>query len=108
MAPCDPSSPLPLGVVRDLLGIARALYRAELGRPDAHPDKLEALVAIGQDLRLALELGERSAPGTLGSRAARNRAERATDALGSIVADEVALAPVVAATAARLVGRKLH
>lgn len=46
---------LPRRVVRDLLGITRALYRAELAG-GGNPVRLQALVDIGGVLRTALEL----------------------------------------------------
>jgi hypothetical protein len=91
---------VPLPVVRDLLGITRALYRAELAQPQPDVRVLQTLERIGELLRLALDLGK-GQPDTLGMRAAWNWAEQACDALGALVAD-LELEPAVRATVARL------
>jgi hypothetical protein len=47
-------------------------------------------------------MGVKYAPDTIGGRAARAKAERATQQLGEFVADSELMAPAVAATAERL------
>jgi len=98
--------PLPRGVVRDLLGIARALYRAErAGEPDAAQRvRLAQLEEIGHMLRQALELSKVE-PDTMGHRAAWGWAEKGTAALGVFVGESMPLAPVVRAAAEQLRGR---
>ena len=96
-------TPLPRETVRDLLGIARALYRAELAA-GGNPVRLQELVEIGKLLADALELSARTEPDTIGHRAAWSKAQRATAALGAFVADDMPLAPVLRATAAKLRG----
>lgn len=92
---------LPRGVVRDLLGITRALYRAELAA-GGNPVRLQALVDIGRMLRTALELS-RVEPDTIGHRAAWGWAGKATTALGDFVAaNESPLAAVLRASAEKL------
>lgn len=92
---------LPLGAVRDLLGIARALYRAELaGAGD--PVRLEELRRVGEHLKTALELATKVGPGTLGHSAAWSHAEQAVEALGALVADGTTVASTLPATAARV------
>jgi hypothetical protein len=91
---------LPLPVVRDLLGITRALYRAEHARAQPDIAVLQKLERIGELLRLALDLGQ-GRPDTLGMRAAWNWAEQACEALGAVVAD-LELEPAVRATIERL------
>lgn len=93
--------PFPREVVRDLLGITRALYRAEVAKPNPDRSRVERLLQIGQLYRTALEMAK-YAPDTIGGRAARAKAERATAALGEYVADSELMAPAVAATAAGL------
>jgi hypothetical protein len=95
--PCDTHGPFPFGAVRDLLAIARSLYRAT-----AEVRRRERLTDIGHDLRQALDLARRSGPGTLGRRAAWDRAERATASLGEFVADGSTVELLVIAAAARL------
>jgi hypothetical protein len=96
--------PFPKEAVRDLLGITRALYRAEKAMPALNAARLEQLLEIGKQFRLALDLSKFE-PDTMGGRAARSWAEKATKALGQFVADSELMAPAVAATAARL-GRR--
>lgn len=93
---------LPVTTVRDLLGIARALYAAwrAAGAP---AERLEALRVVGEDLRVALELAlQVPDPDTMGHRAAVERAERATLQLGELVAGEQGVALLVAAAGARV------
>jgi hypothetical protein len=97
--------PLPRELVRDLLGITRALYRAEMVKTSANQARVERLLEIGQQYRLALEMGGKYAPDTMGARAALGWAEKATAALGELVADSLDLAPAVAATAVKLRAR---
>jgi hypothetical protein len=95
--------PFPREVVRDLLGITRALFRAERSKPLPNPSRLGRLEVIGKQYRRALEQGTRYAPDTLGGRAARRLAEEATAALGELVAESAELiAPAVEETAKRL------
>ena len=95
-----PRTQIPLGVVRDLLGIVRAVYRAEQRKPAPEPGRLAALVTIGEQLSLALELGQ-GAPDTMGGRAAWGWAGKAGDALSALAAD-LELEPAVRATLERL------
>ena len=88
-------------VVRDLLGITRALFRAERSKPSPDPSALARLTDIGTRYREALDMALKYPPGTMGGRAAYNRAVTATEDLGQYVADSELMAPV-AATAARL------
>jgi hypothetical protein len=85
---------LPARVVRDLIGIVRAMYFAwqERGVPAG---RLDELVRVGRELRDALELAQRTEPDTVGHRAAWSRAERATAALCVMIASDEALLPVV-------------
>lgn len=97
-------SQLPRGVVRDLLGITRALYRAELAA-GGNPVRLQSLVDIGGMLRTALELSTVE-PDTIGHRAAWGWAGKATAALGDYVvagdAPALALGAVLRASADKL------
>jgi hypothetical protein len=92
--------PFPTAVVRDLLGIVRALYRAERGASSPDRRTLEALEQMGQEFRMALDLGQNAA-GSMGYRAAWSWAEQATAKLGALVTD-MPVAPAVKATAAKL------
>lgn len=96
------TDPFPRQAVRDLLGIVRGLYRAERASelPDAR--RLEKLEEVGTQYRLALELGIKCEPDTVGGRAARGWAEKATATLGEVVAESALVASAVRATAAKL------
>ncbi|HEU4583633.1 MAG TPA: hypothetical protein VFS67_35485 [Polyangiaceae bacterium] len=89
--------------MRDLLAIARMLYRAELARkPDAMQlARLARLEEIGKELRLALRLST-GEPDTMGHRAAWGWAEKATKALGEVVGAHLPVADVPRASAAKL------
>jgi hypothetical protein len=104
--PCDTHGPFPFAVVRDLLGITRALYRAErdADSPDSH-ERLRALVEAGKAYRQALDLAMESEPGTLGRRAAWSWAEKATDKLGRVVGSRSELSALIEVSAACL-GRR--
>jgi hypothetical protein len=97
--------PLPTETVRDLLGIVRALYRAnvEAGpRGDAQRVELEA---IGRLLKSALALARQNPDSrAMGHRAAWSKAEAATKCLIALVDDYVPLRPGLEATARKIVG----
>lgn len=98
------TQPFPREAVRDLLGITRALYRAELAAPPPRADRarIDRLLEIGKQYRLALDLGIKCPPDTLGGRAARHWADTATAALGEFVASSELMATAVACTALKL------
>jgi hypothetical protein len=82
--------------VRDLLGIARVLYRT--ATTDAERAEL---AEVGRLLKLALELAK-PGPGTLGNDAAWGWAEQAATRLGAFIARGAQIEPAVEAVAARL------
>jgi hypothetical protein len=92
---------LPGQAVRDLVGIARAMYAARR-REGAPEPELEELVAIGKKLKQALELARQSAPNTLGHRAAWTHAEEATARLVRLVGMATPAAVLVEAAAIRV------
>jgi hypothetical protein len=87
-----PIEPLPVEAVRDLLGVARALRAS---RPSRILD-----AAIG-DLETALSLAHCPAV-SLGGRAARMRADRATAAIGEAVSVEDGALGLIEAAVARV------
>jgi hypothetical protein len=99
MRPSNRDRP-PRGPVRDLLGITRALYRAELAA-GGDPVRLQQLVDVGGLLRRALDLSK-GQPDTIGHRAAWMWAEQATAALGAFVGEQLPLAEVLRATMVKL------
>lgn len=96
--------PLPFAreVVRDLLGITRALFRAECAKANPDAARVERLRQIGMLYREALDMGTRCEPDSMGRRAARSKAERATTSLGEFVAESDLMAPAVEEAAKRL------
>lgn len=101
MSPTMLPRSFPREVVRDLLGITRALFRAERSKSSPDPSALARLEDIGRRYRRALDMAGKHPPDTMGGRAALSWAMGATEDLGKYVADSEAIAPV-AATAARL------
>jgi hypothetical protein len=91
-----PVPTVPLDVVRDLLAIARAMYRVETD--EARRKELEA---IGESFRTALKLGVLGAA-TLGGRAAPRHAAEATARLCALVDESTRLEPALRAVADRL------
>jgi hypothetical protein len=89
--------PFPAQTVRDLIGIARLLYRTWRAA-NAGDKRLPELVAIGKDLQGALTMAAASKPGTRRQREAWELAEIATHRLGGILDAYVAVKPLVAAT----------
>lgn len=88
---------LPIREVRDLLGIVRAMYRAETVSTHPSSTKLARLKRIGEGLTTALELASASSPGTVGHRAAWQHADEALTALGHEVSLLESLEPVLQA-----------
>ena len=97
--------PVPIETARGLLGIVRALYLAWGKDGPEVASRRRELVAIGLDLRKAIELAQKGGPGSLGNSAAWDRAERATKALGLLIDAYVPLRASVDAVAGEL-GRK--
>jgi hypothetical protein len=92
---------LPAEAVRDLVGIARAMYAAR--KRDGAPDpELQELVEIGKKLKHSLELARRAGPNTLGHRAAWACAEEATSRLVRLVGFATPAAVLVEAAAIRV------
>lgn len=98
------SKQLPKDTVRDLLGIARALYVVR-DNQGALPNELDRIREVSAWLVDALELA-RTAPDTLGHRAAWAKAERATAALTELLlAHDESTKRLVGAWAERLSAR---
>ena len=95
---------LPVEAVRDLLGIARAMYAARKREFATTPELVE-LAEIGKMLATALKLGM-SGPDTLGSRAAWARAEEACERLGRVVRRTLPAAVMVEAAVVRIRKRR--
>lgn len=89
--------PFPTQTVRDLIGIARLLYRTWRAANPADT-RLPELVAVGKDLRAAAAMASATKPGTRRHRDAWELAEVATHRLGGILDAYVAVKPLVAST----------
>jgi len=96
-----PRGPVSLETLRDLLGIARALY-ASWRRDGVGPIEMERLRYIGEDLRDALRVASRSNPGTGVHGMAWSKAERATKQLGDLLGDYHTVKNLVGSTSKRL------
>lgn len=93
---------LPIEVVRDLLGLARALYAAFGEMGPAYDDQRFRLRGIGYQLQLALNRASQGGPGTFAHRCAWLIAEKAAKELGELVAADVSAKALVQATGERL------
>ena len=84
----------PSQTVRDLIGIARLLYRTWRA---ANPgdSRLPELVAIGKDLQASITIASASKPGTRRYRQAWEVAEVATHRLGSMLDPYVGVKPLI-------------
>jgi hypothetical protein len=89
--------PFPAQTVRDLIGIARLLYRTWHAANPADT-RLPELVAIGKDLRTAATLANATKAGTRRYREAWEMAELATHRLGGLLDAYDAVKPLVAST----------
>jgi hypothetical protein len=97
--------PFPLEAVRDLLGVVRAIYAAAK-RSNADKAELARIAAIGKDLSLAIDLAASTRPGTVGHRAAFDRAEEATRRAGKLVDALTPAEPLVGAAQGRVIGAR--
>jgi hypothetical protein len=97
---------LPVEVVRDLLGIARALYAAlvELG-PDYDTPRFK-LRGIGYQLNLALERAGQGGPGTFPHRCSWLIAEKALDDLNVLIDAHLPAKALLKATEDRLLKQR--
>lgn len=86
----------PAQTVRDLIGIARLLYRT-WHTANVRDTRLPELVAIGKDLQTAATMAAATKPGTRRHSQAWELAEVATHRLGSILDAYVGVKPLVTA-----------
>lgn len=95
--------PFPATAVRDLVGIVRAMYvAAKLG--GAGKNDLARIERVGRDLADALELADRSGPGTIGHSAAWKKAEDASRRACDLVDSLTPAEPLVHAARSRIAG----
>jgi hypothetical protein len=89
--------PFPTQTVRDLIGIARLLYRTWDGHGVQRDPRLPELVAIGKDLTEALSMAKH-ARGPKQLNAAWEKAERATRTLSFMLDAYVGVRPLIEST----------
>jgi hypothetical protein len=94
----NPYPRLPIGPLRDLLGITRALYRASRAEEPPDATRLEALDSIGRALGAALREA-RGHPGTVPYQEAWAATERAVTALQGLVDNSMRVGLVIRVTA---------
>lgn len=92
-----PRRPFPAETVRDLIGIARLLYRTWASHGVPKDTRLPELVAIGKDLSESLRMARR-ARSPRDHRDAWERAELATRKLSYLLDAYVAVRPLVEST----------
>jgi hypothetical protein len=87
--------PFPTQTVRDLVGIARLLYRTWKAHAVGGDKRLPELVAVGKDLQTALRMANGSKPGTRQHNEAWELAEVATRKLSYMLDAYVPVKPLV-------------
>jgi hypothetical protein len=92
----------PKDAVRDLLGITRALFRAERAKASPDPSRLARLQDVGTRYREALDMGTKYPSDSMGGRAALTKAEAVTVTLGELLAESDMMVDAVVATGQRL------
>jgi hypothetical protein len=101
--PLRRDEPFPFEAVRDLLGVVRAIYGAAKASGKGRGE-LERIARIGADLHEALELAASTQIGTVGHRAAVERADDATKRVGDLVDVMTPAEPIVVASRGRVTG----
>lgn len=94
--------PLPVEVVRDLLGIARAMYAAFSKMGPEYGTHLMKLRGIGFQLQLALDKAKQGGPGTFAMRSAWLISEKAAQDLAAMVDKYMPAQVLIRATGERL------
>ena len=101
MVPSQPADArISLTTLRDLLGIARAVYVE--WAPSAGPIELDELRSLGADLRDAYQRLLRARPGTASDTAAWAKADHATQRLGILLGEHTSTRALVRAVGSRL------
>jgi hypothetical protein len=105
MAAVPSDAQIPIESLRDLLGLARAVYATLAGMGPAYSDQLFRLRGIGYQLTLALERASQGGPGTFPHRAAWLIAEKAVEDLGALVAEDLPAKALITASGERLLNK---
>ena len=102
LRPCRKKDQLPVEVVRDLLGIARAMYAAFETMGPEYADHMFRLRGIGFQLQLALDKAAMGGNGTFAMRSAWLISEEAAKNLGKLVDEHMPAQLLVKPTGERL------
>ena len=94
--------PLPVEVVRDLLGVARAMYAAFEKLGPEYSEQRFRLRGVGFQLQLALDKAAQGGPGTFANRCAWLIAGKAAKDLGEIIGERVPALALIQASGERL------
>lgn len=94
------NEPNPIETLRDLLGIARALYVE--WSPYAGPIEIDELMAVGSHLREAYQRLLRAHPGTAAYTSTLSKADQATHRLGILVSEHTSTRALVRALGSKL------
>jgi hypothetical protein len=90
----------PVETLRDILGIARALYLD--WAPYAGPIELDELMAVGAELRGSYQRLLKARPGTAAYQSALTKADHATQRLAALLGEHTSTRALVRAAGAKL------
>ena len=93
--------------MRDLLGVARALYAALAEMGPEYSEQRFRLCGVGHQLQLALQRASEGGPGTFKNRCAWLIADQAAKDLGEIVGEAVPAQALVRAAGERLAKKNI-
>jgi hypothetical protein len=96
------SEEMPLGALRDLIGIVRALF-ATMTAEKGDPVQLQELVEIGKLLRSAYDDARTMPAGSLGHRSGWDKAQGAIQRLSLLLVDAMPLRPVALKAGERVI-----
>jgi hypothetical protein len=94
--------PFPRETVRDLIGIARALYLALHALGPTYANQLSRVAAVGSKLARALDKASKGGPGTWNQTTAWIMAEQAAKELGELVDVYLPAKALISASGSRL------
>lgn len=98
--------PFPFEAVRDLIGIARALYLAFKGMGPAYVTHMGKVASIGNQLQRAVEKAKKGGPGTWNHTTAWLMAEQAAKDLGTLVDKYMPATVLIRASGERLARKR--
>lgn len=93
--------------MRDLLGLARAMYAAFAELGPEYDEQRFTLRSVGFQLQIALERAAQGGPGTFANRCAWLIADKAAQDLSAIIGEQVPAKALVKAAGSRLAKKNL-